>query len=447
MISLTTRPSDNTIRTKLSSSLDPARAEPSTSSVITRINGDDLDLQSEGSSDGSKPSPRLPWELFTNILEGLVTPFGAGQRLDPALFVLARTCQALQVEAERVIYRNVVFQSMTEEAYSLNQMLHSRAAEYVETLSITDFGLHKRGMSLTDDRVPSSFSFNLPFHRMTRLRSLTALFLDLYQDDEREETRFFRQLDQALIPDVLHQFWTLTVTDPQDLQFIRRQNQLRRLTINKIPDQYLPDPSLLPKLEDLELSRKEFDQSLQLLQTRALRAVSLTFQYAHLNLNFDGKSLTFLEMKFDSVTPSDWILLLNLRAIDCPNIICLVLELDTGVGEEPLPLVDGYENEDWYSPVIKALEPWGQMQGLHLKAVTKTPSEYLISEFKTTYRVPYLRNVLLQVSNEIGPDEIYELCRISDHSWEVVKLERSDIFSWMDSWRSFAMKAPLVLRD
>ncbi|KZT38140.1 hypothetical protein SISSUDRAFT_1047505 [Sistotremastrum suecicum HHB10207 ss-3] len=300
-------------------------------------------------------------------------------------------------------------------------------------------------MSPTDTRISSASSYALPFHRMTRLRSLTVWFLPFSRHGKAEEVKFFKKLNQTLIPNTLHQFWTLTVMPAQDIRFLRRQNQLRRLTTSKLPEDCIKDPSFLPQLEDLELKGDEIEQSLWLLQTRALRALSVTFRHAHLKQQFHGNSLVLLDMKFESVSQSSWISFLHLRAVDCPNVVCLFLQLDMGEDEEPLPAFDRAGNVDWFSPVIQALERWQQMQVLQLKAVTTTPPNHVVSAFKTNCRTPRLRDVLLQVSDEEDTEKNYELRRNVDRGWDVAESEQTDVLNWMNGSRSTVVQEPLVL--
>ncbi|KZS87502.1 hypothetical protein SISNIDRAFT_300779 [Sistotremastrum niveocremeum HHB9708] len=241
-------------------------------------------------------------------------------------------------------------------------MLHTRAAEYVETLRITDYGFALERLTDNDDRLSTSFSHTLPYHRMTRLRTLTTWFFNFPPTYKMDEILFFKELNQSLPPNILLEFWTSKEIATGDCMFLCRQKQLRHLTASNIPDGFLRDPSFLPELADLELSHSDAEQLLHLLQMRAFRAFTVTFRRSDLDLPFCGNSLIMLDMRFQSISPSDRILFLDRRAVDCPNIVYLFLELpESEVG--PLSNLNTLDSEDWLSPVITAFRKVAKTAG------------------------------------------------------------------------------------
>ncbi|KZS87514.1 hypothetical protein SISNIDRAFT_300937 [Sistotremastrum niveocremeum HHB9708] len=390
---------------------------------------------------GSSKNIRLPWELFTDLLERFATPVGGTQHLDPALLVFAQTCRVLQSEAERIIYRKVTIQTRTSKAAKINDVLQKRAAKYVECLYIVDSGpgVNARGGNAANAFSPF-FAYKLPFARMTRIRTLDVFFIDDIPGHERETSRIFKKLNTDLPVDTLDEFRTFTSSPPRDLQFLRRQSLLRHLYAARLPDELVNDPSFLPRLDNLELPKGP-EQAIKFLETRPLRGLYLSLHSSRIKSPLRGSLLRSLELNLNFTSHADRLSFLILRTEDCPNLRYLSLflaskESSIFLSDDPDDDEDDDENIEWFSPLIKVLESWSKLEAFFLEFSTYSRSGPLALMFKESCRAPRLKSAVLSIQSMslTDQDEVIELRRDGDAGWKVIKiLEPSD---WKDEWKS-----------
>ncbi|KZT38138.1 hypothetical protein SISSUDRAFT_781331 [Sistotremastrum suecicum HHB10207 ss-3] len=203
---------------------------------------------------------------------------------------------------------------------------------------------------------------------MTRLRTLDIFFIDdTIPGHERETSRIFKKLNTDLPVDNLDEFRTFTSSPPKDLQFLRRQSMLRHVYAARLPDEFVHDPSFLPRVENLELPKGP-EQAITFLETRPLRALYLSLHSSRIKAPLRGNLLRSLEINLNFTSHADRLSFLILRTEDCPNLRYLSLflaskESSIFLSDDPDDEDDDDENIEWFSPLVKIRSSRLDVQG------------------------------------------------------------------------------------
>ncbi|KZS87507.1 hypothetical protein SISNIDRAFT_470872 [Sistotremastrum niveocremeum HHB9708] len=397
--------------------------------------------------------PSLLPEFYRPIAESLAGPHQlyshfAGEELK-ALCSLAQTCRAFQYEAERIIFRDLLFEQQKSCPSELMDALQTRKAEYVEKITIMDSAINvqnrlKSARMRGRPMVYISYT-TLPFDRMSRLRAIhiSKIFLDKPTFIDRS---LFQVLHEKLVENTLRSFSSSISLNSHELQFLLRQSNLTHLRLPSMADHptLIPSPTFLPLLENLTIARGSIDHLLDLLKTRPVKC--LVFEHIPNNFtmpNFPHR-LEMIRLEIGLISPNKVIHFLEQRTRDCPNIQVLSFRLRLTLDSS------ASIKRNILSPLLHALEDFTHLQALHIYLFGCHISREIITDFfidrtsSNTTLPRQLQTVLL-------------VCKVKERNWSV-ELRREggsdlsnglegterwiicktvDEYEWMHRWKNW----------
>ncbi|KZT34202.1 hypothetical protein SISSUDRAFT_1053168 [Sistotremastrum suecicum HHB10207 ss-3] len=370
--------------------------------------------QLEGSSTRQSLLERLHPEIITLIVETLAASYDDRDEYsrNKDLCSLA-CCRLLSVDAERVLYRSLTFWSGGWKAGAIIDKMKSGAAKYVQELAITGYGEQavRRGRSSRN-----TYS-DVPFAQMTSLRVLC-----IYRNGENDmynhvrNPEIFQLLRESLPKNILHTFVYLLPYEAEDLEFLKDQNGLRRLTLHTLPVEtrsceLLKNPSFLPKLEHLGLARLEASSSIMMqglpgrsihsLEIRTAECIPETWgifaeQLTILDLSqtapYKGGSAAFIECVTKNLPNLrlfriSWLLLKYSMSLDLALMLCGELErLQHLEASEIRVYYPGSSQDDLTSCVKVIDEVVAKYSGASLQSIL-IRSDFSVSNNRTVSRV------------------------------------------------------------
>ncbi|KZS96790.1 hypothetical protein SISNIDRAFT_482583 [Sistotremastrum niveocremeum HHB9708] len=193
--------------------------------------------------------PTLPPEIVEKIIvEALDTLVGRNQMMRQ-LCLFACSSRVLQAQAERFIYRQLVFHVGQPESETIATMLRTRAARYVRQLNIMNYA-HGPTSPSRIRTLPETGVSAIPFALMTNLEILEVNA----EDDGHDHTchnvdpELFVLLQKHLTHECLLGFVCQLPLRPTDLRFLDKQTRIVTLSINprEVNGYYEPADLLTP---------------------------------------------------------------------------------------------------------------------------------------------------------------------------------------------------------
>ncbi|KZT38134.1 hypothetical protein SISSUDRAFT_1062252 [Sistotremastrum suecicum HHB10207 ss-3] len=402
----------------------------------------------------SKPS-LLP-ELYKPIAESLAGSYELYSRFpDPelkALCALAQTCRAFQYEAERIIFRDLLFIHHESCPPELMDALQTRKSEYVESITIipTTIDIQKRlarmqrrGQPLAQHHISYT---ELPFDRMKRLRSIEISETFFHTKGWSIDRTLFQILHDKLSENTLHTFSSSLVLKPDELQFLLRQSNLIDLRLPYIPDHLtlVPSPTFVPRLEKLTIMRGGIGDALEILRTRPIKSLVFDCFPGKYRNTIPPNTLETLRLTYPGISHDKTIQFLESRTRDCADIQILSFRLSL--------VLDSHSTikRNILSPLLQTVGNFERLQALHIHLDDCYISQQSITEFfidRTSSDInlpPRLQTVLLVCeakeinwSVEIWREEGTDVFRDIEGTerWNVRKTVDQD--EWMGRWKNW----------
>ncbi|KZS96817.1 hypothetical protein SISNIDRAFT_547538 [Sistotremastrum niveocremeum HHB9708] len=249
------------------------------------------------------PAP-LPIEIIGMIIEEYASQAAQPSSGKGGLARLARCSRALQVEAERRLYRNIKYYLGHPSAQEIAAVLRSRAARYVRYLHIKEYGpALRRGRSSAKNGVAA-----LPFNLMVGLERLKISFDNDAAIGLPVNPELFLLLEKELPENILRRFSCRRHLHPSNLKFLDRQtNSIEHLMFRLLPSSGDVDHSndRKPFTKLIELHTMEMDDVIFSFMERAtirLLAVKTSF---HMPPNWSSVSMNLwvLDLAFCAIGP------------------------------------------------------------------------------------------------------------------------------------------------
>ncbi|KZT34198.1 hypothetical protein SISSUDRAFT_308995 [Sistotremastrum suecicum HHB10207 ss-3] len=204
----------------------------------------------------------LPVELYRPIVEALAWGSRNSTTSGRDMLNLSLTCRAFQIEAERVLYRDIEIIYGTKQSFLLSETLGARTAKYVSRLTIVNYGITipRSRFSFMKRREP--LSVTIPFVLMSGMRYLVVTRRPSRQTSEAlringevPEDHLLSLLSEQVPENTILSFrCTLPVSDAT-INFLERQSSINTLGLGVTDTpgvtnwETFRSPTFLPNLE------------------------------------------------------------------------------------------------------------------------------------------------------------------------------------------------------
>ncbi|KZT36271.1 hypothetical protein SISSUDRAFT_1130478 [Sistotremastrum suecicum HHB10207 ss-3] len=328
--------------------------------------------------------PTLPPEIVEKIIvEALDTLVGRNEMMKQ-LCLFACSSRVLQAQAERFIYRQLVFHVGQPESETIATMLRTRAARYVRQLNIMNYA-HGPNSTSRSRSSPETGVSAIPFALMTNLEILEVNAKDDGQDHtcHNFDPELFVLLEKYLTHDCLLGFVCQLPLRPSNLRFLDKQTRIVTLSINprEVNGYYEPADLLtlshgFPNLTTLQT--KQMDWGLATYISNAKLETLDVYDEIFISGRWEsiGANLTKLDATFCELSP----LTLSTLARDSPRLRLLTFFVGDkwlfGQDDDLFKVIQGFKNLLALSVIMDVSHH--QLQRIMAKYPKRTPMQSLL---------------------------------------------------------------------